>query len=76
MGRLATMTVSVPPPIQQPQDVSSEILSKLNETSDQTLNAQLASAWVEELEASIQQTKVIAAFCSILLHEVEHTTIT
>jgi hypothetical protein len=63
------MAASVPPPIQQPQDVSSEILSKLNKTSTQTLNSQLASAWVEELEASIQQTKVIATLCSILLRE-------
>ncbi|THH07395.1 hypothetical protein EW145_g3406 [Phellinidium pouzarii] len=40
-----------------PQDVSSQILSKVADTSRRALTADLTSKWVSELELSIKQTK-------------------
>lgn len=41
-----------------PHDVSSNILSKIDEATTHTLNASLASSWVTELDESIQVIKV------------------
>ncbi|KAJ7446711.1 hypothetical protein FB451DRAFT_1291273 [Mycena latifolia] len=40
-----------------PQDVSSEILMKIDQATNQTLTASLATSWLAELEATIQNTK-------------------
>ncbi|KAI5123541.1 hypothetical protein M0805_006700 [Coniferiporia weirii] len=40
-----------------PQDVSSQILSKISDATNKTLSAGLAAEWVSELELSIQQTE-------------------
>ncbi|KAJ7091428.1 hypothetical protein B0H15DRAFT_778155 [Mycena belliarum] len=40
-----------------PQDVSSEILMKIDQATNQTLTASLATSWLAELEATIQATK-------------------
>ncbi|KAJ6515056.1 hypothetical protein C8R47DRAFT_1206403 [Mycena vitilis] len=40
-----------------PQDVSSEILMKIDQATNQTLNASLATSWLSELEDTIQATK-------------------
>ncbi|KAF7370529.1 Dsl1-C domain-containing protein [Mycena sanguinolenta] len=40
-----------------PQDVSSEILMKIDEATNQTLTASLATSWLAELEATIQATE-------------------
>jgi protein transport protein DSL1/ZW10 len=42
----------------KPQDISTQILNKISETSLKSLTASAASAWVGELDASIRQTKV------------------
>ena len=39
-------------------DVSSQILYKIDAATKDTLSASLASSWVQELEDSIQGTKV------------------
>ncbi|RPD59040.1 hypothetical protein L226DRAFT_510672 [Lentinus tigrinus ALCF2SS1-7] len=39
------------------RDVSTQILTKISETSSKTLNAQLASSWVAELDDTIKATK-------------------
>lgn len=41
-----------------PQDVSTEILTKISETPAKGLTADLASSWVVELSENISQTKV------------------
>ena len=46
-------------------DVSTTVLSKMSETSLKSLNHELASSWVSELEAAIRQTKV----CSMERYE-------
>lgn len=43
-----------------PQDVSTQILSKIADTTTKTLTADLASSWVAELESTIHITKVSA----------------
>ncbi|GLB41696.1 putative centromere/kinetochore Zw10 [Lyophyllum shimeji] len=40
-----------------PQDVSSQILSKIDAATKQSLNATLAASWVSELEQTIKSTK-------------------
>lgn len=40
------------------RDVSTQVLTKISETPSKALNAQLASSWVEELNETIQYTKV------------------
>lgn len=40
------------------RDVSTQILTKISETPSKSLNAQLASAWVAELDDTIKSTKV------------------
>ncbi|KAJ7654458.1 hypothetical protein DFH06DRAFT_1298890 [Mycena polygramma] len=40
-----------------PQDVSSEILMKIDQATNQTLTASLATSWLSELEDTIQATK-------------------
>ncbi|KAJ6591472.1 hypothetical protein DFH09DRAFT_1273408 [Mycena vulgaris] len=40
-----------------PQDVSSEILMKIDQATNQTLTASLATSWLAELETTIQATK-------------------
>ncbi|KAI0061027.1 hypothetical protein BV25DRAFT_1782681, partial [Artomyces pyxidatus] len=40
-----------------PQDVSSQILSKVSATDVKSLNAELALSWIEELDDTILQTK-------------------
>ncbi|KAJ7066520.1 hypothetical protein C8F01DRAFT_1123579 [Mycena amicta] len=40
-----------------PQDVSSEILVKLDKATNQTLSAELATSWLAELDGTIQNTK-------------------
>ncbi|KAJ7759219.1 hypothetical protein B0H16DRAFT_1885130 [Mycena metata] len=42
---------------QNPQDVSSEILTKIDQATGKTLNASLASSWLAELEDTIRATK-------------------
>lgn len=49
-----------------PQDVSSQILSKIDSATNQTLNSALVSSWLTELEVSIQTTKVFACYCTCL----------
>jgi hypothetical protein len=46
----------------EPQDVSSKILSRIDEATNATLNAALARSWLDELDDTIQATKV---FCSV-----------
>lgn len=41
-----------------PQDVSSQILTKISEATPKSLTADLASSWVAELDTNILQTKV------------------
>ncbi|KAG6854008.1 hypothetical protein C0991_011495 [Blastosporella zonata] len=41
-----------------PQDISSQILSKIDAATNRTLNAGLATSWVSELEETITSTKV------------------
>jgi hypothetical protein len=41
-----------------PQDVSSNILSRIAEASSKTLNAELALSWIHELDKTILETKV------------------
>ena len=43
---------------QLPTDASSNILAKISEATNSSLNAELAAKWVAELELTIQQTKV------------------
>ena len=50
-----------------PRDIYSTILSKLDDVSLQTLNAQLASAWLAELDEEIQLIKVLRRVPSRLL---------
>ncbi|TFK39823.1 hypothetical protein BDQ12DRAFT_681284 [Crucibulum laeve] len=40
-----------------PQDVSSKILNKIDQATYKTLDAKLASSWVDELDETIQTTK-------------------
>ncbi|KAF5373242.1 hypothetical protein D9615_007430 [Tricholomella constricta] len=40
-----------------PQDVSSQILSKIDAATNQTLNSALAKSWLSELEQTIKSTK-------------------
>ncbi|KAJ7782061.1 hypothetical protein DFH07DRAFT_792440 [Mycena maculata] len=40
-----------------PQDVSSEILTKIDRATSKTLNASLATSWLAELDETIQATK-------------------
>jgi hypothetical protein len=40
------------------QDVSSKILSKLDEATNQTLNAAMTTSWIVELDETILLTKV------------------
>ncbi|KAF9266878.1 hypothetical protein L218DRAFT_921599 [Marasmius fiardii PR-910] len=41
----------------EPQDVTSQILSKMDEATNKTLNASLVKAWLNELDETIQSTK-------------------
>jgi hypothetical protein len=41
-----------------PQDISSKILSKVGDATNKNLNAALAETWLEELDETIQNTKV------------------
>ena len=41
-----------------PQDISSQVLSKLDEATNKSLNADLAASWVHELDDTIHATKV------------------
>ena len=40
------------------RDIATKILAKLDGTTYQTLNAKIASEWVEELKDGIRATKV------------------
>jgi hypothetical protein len=41
-----------------PQDISSKILSKIDEATNRSLTASLAKSWLAELDETIQSTKV------------------
>ncbi|KAK1221072.1 ribosome biogenesis protein ytm1 [Marasmius sp. AFHP31] len=41
----------------EPQDVTSKILSRMDEATNKTLNAALAKSWLHELDETIQDTK-------------------
>jgi len=62
-GTAATAEMAFPIPAQLPRehDVSSQILSKLDAATYGTLNSALVSTWLNELDESIQTTKVL--FC-------------
>lgn len=47
-----------------PVDVSSKILYKIDAATKDTLNSSLAASWLQDLDKSIQETKV----CSWLLY--------
>ncbi|KAJ8095228.1 ribosome biogenesis protein ytm1 [Marasmius tenuissimus] len=56
----ATMAFPVPthlPRRPEPQDVTSKILSRMDEATNKTLNAALAKSWLHELDETIQDTK-------------------
>jgi protein transport protein DSL1/ZW10 len=42
----------------KPQDISSEIVAKIGETSNKALNSALAATWLHELDETIRATKV------------------
>ncbi|KAF8216598.1 hypothetical protein K438DRAFT_1797518 [Mycena galopus ATCC 62051] len=44
-------------PRRNPQDISSEILTKIDQATNQTLTASLATSWLAELEDTIQATQ-------------------
>ena len=52
------MAFPIPSHLPRQQDVSSKILSKIDEATSQTLDASLASSWLAELDETIQLTKV------------------
>lgn len=52
------MAFPIPSHLPRKQDVSSRILNKIGEATNQTLNAAIARSWVEELDETIRQTKV------------------
>jgi protein transport protein DSL1/ZW10 len=57
-----TMAFPVPdhlPRRAAPQDISSKVLSRLDDATSKTLNAELAASWVQELDATIDATKVL-----------------
>lgn len=53
-----SMAFPIPSHLPRQQDVSSKILTKIDEATAETLNASLASSWVAELDETIQLTKV------------------
>lgn len=44
-------------------DVSSKILSKIDQATNKLLKASLATSWLAELDETIQSTKVLAWLC-------------
>jgi centromere/kinetochore protein ZW10 len=42
-----------------PQDVSSQILSKIDAATNRSLTSTLATSWLTELDDTIQSTKVL-----------------
>jgi hypothetical protein len=50
-----------------PHDVSSNILSKIDDATSHTLNASLASSWLTELEDSIRAIKVGSTHISLFI---------
>jgi hypothetical protein len=54
----SSMAFPIPSHLPRQQDVSSKMLSKIDEATGQSLNATLASSWVAELDQTIQLTKV------------------
>ena len=48
------------------RDVSTQVLTKISETTSKALDAKLASSWIAELDDTIRVTKVCALFCVVL----------
>ncbi len=65
-GRVCSLLLGMAFPIpshlprKKDQDVSTELLSKMSETTSKSLTHGLASSWVAELNVAIRQTKVLA----------------
>lgn len=61
-GPKAVMAFPVPshlPRRANPQDVTSKILSTMDEATNKSLTASLAKSWLEELDTTIHSTKVL-----------------
>lgn len=60
------MAFPVPPhlPRKRDNDVSTKLLSRMSETNPKSLNYEVASAWVMELDEAIRETKVRSVIVS------------
>lgn len=55
---MAEMAFPIPSHLPRKQDVLSQILNKIDSATNQTLNSTLTSTWLNELDETIQITKV------------------
>ena len=63
MAATAQMAFPIPAHLPRKHDVLSQILSKLDTATYRTLDSALASTWLDELDETIQTTKVL--FCCV-----------
>lgn len=61
----ASMAFPIPSHLPRKQDVSSRILSKIDSATYQSLNPTITSSWLNELDETIQATKVLFYCASI-----------